>query len=239
MQQIIVDWVESQHIVFQFAFWFLCTVITVALLRGILKAGNWFVDTTVERISNGVSWVLTSGLASLGNAFTWPLRKIAMAWRKLRPEEIEEVCTPYLIMKLNKRTGAMDGQIIKGPCNNLVLSEVEPKYHVVFYRYSGDDPDTKKLMETYLEYRYGYLWKKLVADEEKDKARPARDTHVINYQKAIEIFDFRAGEDFSLTDLKKRYRSVMANVHPDKGGTNFFARQANEALEVIKKKKGW
>jgi hypothetical protein len=75
--------------------------------------------------------------------------------------------------------------------------------------------------------------------KKEEHTLPPRVDLTINYSRAVEIFDLQGSEDFTLSDLKKRYRSVIRNVHPDRGGSNFFAKQANEALSVIKKQKGW
>lgn len=76
------------------------------------------------------------------------------------------------------------------------------------------------------------------AGKEEQKQHPINPDK-ITYKRAIEIFDLEYSDNFTYSDLKKRYRSIIGKLHPDRGGSNFFTKQANEAREVIKKHKGW
>jgi len=48
---------------------------------------------------------------------------------------------------------------------------------------------------------------------------------------ALEIFDLREGA--TSADIRAAYLRLMQQVHPDKGGSNFFARQLNEARDLL------
>jgi hypothetical protein len=48
---------------------------------------------------------------------------------------------------------------------------------------------------------------------------------------ALAAFELKEGA--STTEIKTAYKRMMAKVHPDQGGSNYFAKQLNEAREVL------
>jgi hypothetical protein len=46
-------------------------------------------------------------------------------------------------------------------------------------------------------------------------------------------------EPFTRADLEQRFKKTMFAVHPDKGGSEYLARLANEARVLILDHKGW
>jgi hypothetical protein len=80
----------------------------------------------------------------------------------------------------------------------------------------------------------------LGGDEEEPKARSQereerRDTRNssgrMTRKEALEIFDLKDGA--TRDDIRAAYTRLMQQVHPDKGGSNFFAKQLNEARKVL------
>lgn len=48
---------------------------------------------------------------------------------------------------------------------------------------------------------------------------------------ALQIFEL--GDNPSFDSIQKRYRDLMRNVHPDRGGSNYLAAKLNEAYQVL------
>jgi TPR repeat protein len=48
---------------------------------------------------------------------------------------------------------------------------------------------------------------------------------------ALEVFDLKEGA--TAADIRSAYVRLMRQVHPDKGGSNFFAKQLNEARNLL------
>lgn len=48
---------------------------------------------------------------------------------------------------------------------------------------------------------------------------------------ALQVFEL--GDNPSLDAIHKRYRELMRNVHPDRGGSNYLAAKLNEAYQVL------
>lgn len=62
--------------------------------------------------------------------------------------------------------------------------------------------------------------------------RQADSGGVDPYKEALEIFGLADG--FTMEQLKARYRDLQKRVHPDVGGSAFFAKKLNAAYEILK-----
>lgn len=56
------------------------------------------------------------------------------------------------------------------------------------------------------------------------------------YREALEIFGFT--DRFTREELAARHRELQKRVHPDTGGSPYFARRLNEAYELLKARRG-
>jgi len=104
--------------------------------------------------------------------------------------------------------------------------------------------ETLKLWSLY--WRYGRsefksfrAFRRHMRDEE-DQSPQENPKPIEPYQDALALFGFTQTENFTKTDLKKRYRVLISHVHPDKGcPTSVLARQVNRALATINQKRKW
>lgn len=67
-------------------------------------------------------------------------------------------------------------------------------------------------------------------------AGPARSGSTMTFKEAAEILG--VAPDASDEEIKAAHRDLMARNHPDKGGSPWFARQLNEARDVLLGGKG-
>lgn len=78
------------------------------------------------------------------------------------------------------------------------------------------------------------------ADAEAKPEREEPEAHLSAYQWALKIMGLEGETDLTLPKLKQRYRQMMSVVHPDKQFPNHvFAQQVNDAVETIKRERGW
>jgi TPR repeat protein len=72
----------------------------------------------------------------------------------------------------------------------------------------------------------------LDAEEQRERnQRQAPNDGRMSRARALEIFDIHEGA--SPREMKIAYMRLMQSCHPDKGGSNYFAKQLNEAREVL------
>lgn len=76
--------------------------------------------------------------------------------------------------------------------------------------------------------------------QNRQQAPPKQDKPRNTYQIALELLDLPADNSFTQSDLKKRYRTIISRVHPDKGcPTPVLAQQINDAVKIIKQRRNW
>lgn len=68
-------------------------------------------------------------------------------------------------------------------------------------------------------------------------ARHGRQEESDLFAQAVRMFGL--SQDFTREELKRRYRDLMKQAHPDAGGSHEQASAVNWAHNLIKKRKGW
>ena len=137
------------------------------------------------------------------------------------------VATSELRMTLDHEGGAMDGEILTGAAAGRRLSHLDlPDLRAVFDQLSGED--SRQLLGSYLDRRYPG-W----SDEAPDRGggTSARTTAEMDAEQALAVLGLAAGA--SEKDIKEAYRRLMQKLHPDRGGTDYFAKELNLAKEVL------
>jgi len=160
--------------------------------------------------------------------------------------------TDLIIGKIDENGIPTNGSLKTGSYRGQLFSTLSMEKVIEIYRLMAVDASSASFVSQYLDKAYGSQWRysyeknysqrgnqQKSEDRQEQRKSNTEDSHKISYERALEIFDFDKNSSFTQDDLKKRYRSVISKVHPDRGGSNFFAKQANEALEVIKRRKGW
>lgn len=69
------------------------------------------------------------------------------------------------------------------------------------------------------------------AAAEAGAASPPPGRPRMSRAEALQVFEL--GDNPSLDAIQKRYRELMRNVHPDRGGSNYLAAKLNEAYQVL------
>lgn len=120
---------------------------------------------------------------------------------------------------------------------------------IVHFFKSGWDKLTGTLKLWSLYWKYGRSEFKsfrtfchhMRGEDNTEKDQPKENPKPDNpYQDALALFGFSDTESLTKADLKKRYRTLISHVHPDKGcPTSVLAGQVNRALSIIKQKRKW
>ena len=148
--------------------------------------------------------------------------------RDTRQDQTSSVETEYLRMVLAHTSGQMDGEILKGPhqgtrLHTLPLKELSELLEL----YEQRDPESALLLRTYLERRFGEGW-------EEDAARSHRGTQAdgaMPVSEALAILGLEEGA--SRQEIIDAHRRLMQRLHPDRGGSTYFAIKLNAAKRVL------
>ena len=148
-----------------------------------------------------------------------------------RANTISRVRSAMIEMDYDHADGAMTGRIIAGPheghsFDRLDLGQCETIHAICRH----DDPDGARLLEAYLHRRFPG-WRPATQADGDPGERRARHTSRMSEDEAYEVLGLRRGA--ARDEIVRSHRTVMKKWHPDQGGTADLAARANEAKEVL------
>ena len=98
------------------------------------------------------------------------------------------------------------------------------------YRELPGDPESRQLLETYLDGRFP-AWRDNVKPDGGDRHGVAPGSGPMTKEEAYKVLGLEAGA--TTADIRKAHRRLMQRLHPDLGGTSFLAARINEAKDVL------
>lgn len=140
------------------------------------------------------------------------------------------VTTAYFDMSLDLATGAMDGQVTSGSARGRRLSQIPLPDLLNLLREVAGDPDSQNLLEAYLD-RTHPDWRENPGAGPSASAPPT--SGAMTREEAYRILGLADGA--SPDEIKVSYRRLMAQLHPDRGGSDYLAAKVNQAKDILVK----
>ncbi|MBS3803820.1 MAG: DnaJ domain-containing protein [Oleiphilaceae bacterium] len=141
------------------------------------------------------------------------------------------VSSDILEMTLDHDSGEMDGSIVKGPFQGRMLADLGETEFIDLLQYCRqNDTDSARLLETYLDRRFGDSWRDDdpgAEGEAESKASQKGSGGPLTEEEARDILGVEP--DASRAEIIKAHRRMMQKLHPDRGGSNYLAARINEA----------
>jgi hypothetical protein len=137
------------------------------------------------------------------------------------------VRTAWLDMELDHDSGEMRGTILKGAHAGKRLDELDRDATMALYA-EADDPETRRLLEAYLDRTIGPDWRKT---EQKSEPPPPRGKAGMSRAEAFRVLGLQEGA--SEEEIRAAHRKLMMQNHPDRGGSDYLASKINEAKDVL------
>lgn len=137
------------------------------------------------------------------------------------------VAAVFLEMALDHATGELDGKVLKGRFSGRRLGTLDHDELRAFLQEAGGDPDSRGLLEAYLDRRWPE-WREQAGPGASAGRAPAM---VMDQAEALRVLGLAAGA--SEADIKAAYRRLMGGLHPDKGGSDYLAAKVNAAKDVL------
>lgn len=147
------------------------------------------------------------------------------------------VSSDILEMSLDHDSGAMSGQVVKGPMAGRELADLSESEFVELLRYCREhDDDSARLLETYLDRRFGDSWRTdddpgAGGGEPGGGGGSGQAGGPLTESEALDILGLEPGA--SREEIIQAHRRMMQKVHPDHGGSNYLAARINEAKERL------
>ncbi|MER9319485.1 DnaJ domain-containing protein [Mesorhizobium sp. M0615] len=220
----------------------------VALFLVLLGAATIFVRADAKRLASGMRTLGPVLLALVGLAVLVVGREgiaglilaAALAWygsmRMKRPSVGPEpgkrstVRTAALEMELDHDTGGLEGLVLAGRHEGKMLGAMGLAELQQLYRELSGDPESRQLLETYLDGRFP-VWRKDAEANGGEGLGVAPGAGAMTKEEAYKILGLEAGA--AAADVRKAHRRLMQRLHPDIGGTSFLAARINEAKDVL------
>jgi hypothetical protein len=137
-----------------------------------------------------------------------------------------EVTTAMLRMRLDHETGAMTGQVLRGPFAGRQLEDLDQNELITLWRQCvAEDEQGARLLETYLD-RLRPDWRQAAGSSSS-----AAQGEAMTREQAYAILDLAPGADAA--QIKEAHHRLMMKLHPDHGGSTFLAAQINRAKDIL------
>ncbi len=144
--------------------------------------------------------------------------------------QTSQVDTVVLRMTLDVDSGDMDGEILEGPHMGRHLSELSlDQLRDVLRHCRACDEESTRVMLAYLERHHPDDWVQDEAEDAEPKNHQSSET--MTKEEALEILGLSHGA--SIDDIKAAYHRLIAQVHPDKGGSDYLASKINQAKDIL------
>ncbi|TIT04150.1 DnaJ domain-containing protein [Mesorhizobium sp.] len=220
----------------------------VALLLVLLGVVTVFLRADPARLASGMRTLGPVLLGLIGVAVLLVGREgigglilsAALAWygsmrmkrptAKLEPGKHSTVRTAALEMELDHDTGSLEGLVLAGRHEGKMLGTMSLAELLQLYRELPGDPESRQLLETYLDGRFP-IWRKDAEANGGEGLGVSPGSGAMTKEEAYKILGLEAGA--AAADVRKAHRRLMQRLHPDIGGTSFLAARINEAKDVL------
>ena len=154
-----------------------------------------------------------------------------------RTGQSSEVRTRFLDMVLDHATGDLRGTVIEGPYSGRALDEMALAELVDLLNHCLlEDGQSAQVLETYLDRNHPD-WRERVqaagAGNGSDQGRGA-SAGGMSRDEAFQVLGLEPGADDEA--IKAAHHRLIANLHPDRGGSTYLAAKINEAKDILLKR---
>ncbi|MEG3617619.1 DnaJ domain-containing protein [Magnetovibrio sp. PR-2] len=136
------------------------------------------------------------------------------------------VRTAFVEVHLDHASGHMSGLVLAGSFQGRSLDSLSQDEALRLYAEAASDADSVRVIESFLDRRFPD-WRNHTQHQSQHTAPPGN----MDRAEALKVLGLQEGA--SEADIKAAHRRLMANVHPDKGGSDYLAQQINWAKDVL------
>lgn len=226
-----------------------------ALLVAILAARAWASQANTgqlaQRMRAAIGFILLAGSAvffvrgAVGPASAlamigfWLLSSTGISsggWGKTHksPGQISSVRTDYLDISLDHDSGEISGEVLKGQFRGRDLQSLTPSQLAELWQECRfNDPQSAQVVEAFLDQVFPD-WRQMAGGSEdagEDSGGGGAWHDEMTRDEAFDILGLRPGA--SEEEIRAAHRALMKKLHPDRGGSTYFATKINQAKDVL------
>lgn len=179
------------------------------------------------------AWIMRIlSMVQMGRQFHGMFRsfRFGQGGNKAWAGQTSAVDSAFLRMSLDLASGDMDGEVKQGTYRGRRLKGMDKAALLSLLQEVQSDPDSVGLLEAYLD-RAHPDWRD---GEASSGTAPPPQQSAMTVEEAHRILGVKEGA--SEADIKAAYRRLMAQLHPDKGGSDYLAAKVNQAKDLLLKK---
>ncbi len=143
--------------------------------------------------------------------------------------QTSSVKSHFLEMVLEHDSGDMYGKILEGDFKGAALEELSLGELLDFMQEISSNEESSALLLTYMDRRFPGWREEESTEESPTGGSPRRGAMQRN--EALAILGLKSGA--SPADIRKAHRTLMKKLHPDQGGSTYFATKLNEARDLL------
>ena len=136
------------------------------------------------------------------------------------------VRTAFVEMHLDHASGHMSGLVLAGQFVGRSLDSLSQDEALRLYGEAASDADSVRVIESFLDRRFPD-WRNFRQKQSQQSTDPGNMARA----EALKVLGLQEGA--SVDEIKAAHRRLMANVHPDHGGSDYLAQQINRAKDVL------
>lgn len=179
--------------------------------------------------------IMAAGRAGFGLLALAAAGALYMMFRRERPvgtliTRHSLVRTAALEMELDHDTGRLEGLVLAGRCEGKMLGAMSLTDLGLLHQELAVDPDSRQLLETYLDGRFP-AWRHNTQADGGERLGVTPGPGAMTKEEAYKILGLETGA--AATDVRKAHRRLMQRLHPDVGNASFLAARINEAKDVL------
>lgn len=179
-----------------------------------------------------LAWIALPALIGLMSRWR-QIRSVLRGVRGSNHGQTSKVDTRFLQMILEHDTGVMSGTVREGVFEGRRLEELSLQELLQLWReVTRQDAQSATVLEAYLDKMHGDAWRDAAHGSEEVGGGSGRDgAGSMGEAEALEILGLEPGA--SADDIGQAYRQLMQKLHPDHGGSDWFAAKLNEAKRIL------
>lgn len=140
--------------------------------------------------------------------------------------------TSWFRMRLDHESGGMDGTVLRGPFAGRGLDDLGEPVLVDLLGTCATDADSVRVLEAYLDRRFGPSWRaRRPAGDQDESGSAAGASGTMAKDEAYAILGLKPGA--TPDEIRAAHRRLMQANHPDRGGSDWLAARINRARDVL------
>ena len=226
----------------------LIVVVVAVALRAFLNANPKDLARTLRKMAGIGALMLAAFFAVTGRfVFAVPLGILAMSLlgrgfvgggfspfpgsANKSAGQRSRVRTQNVEMELDHDTGDMEGTVLNGKFASRPLSSLdEAELLALLGECRTSDPQAVQLIEAYLDRRFPD-WHARAGQSRTSDPGGGQAEGPMSMDEAYEILGLEPGA--SKSDIRRAHRTLMKKMHPDHGGSTYFAAKINQAKDLL------